>query len=421
MLCAGLMADLRAATRLRHERYALAAASRSLSTLHSQISAARYARGLEGSHLIGVQGSLAATDNALGVTQQSLSSTNRTSFTQGLNIWTLSTCLAGVKDAFGHIASHDESMATQDISRVATACRTADGGSQGGLVYPFDFPDPFVLPYGGTTFAYATNSAEGNIQIIDSTDLSHWSAVGNALPTLPRWAAPNATWAPAVLPLGSRLVLYYSAVVAGPLGGEQCISAATATDPRGPFIDNSASPLVCQPDLGGSIDPSPFVDANGIPYLVWKSNGGGQPATLWSEPLSADGTALVGQAPTRLLQPDERWQGGVVEAPDLVLHGGHYLLFYSGNDWNSANYAIGMAACRGPLGPCGDTSAQPLLATGQAFAGPGGEDVFTDQSGVSWLAFHAWVPGAVGYPHSRALYLRQLTFTAEGSTGVARG
>ena len=46
-----------------------------------------------------------------------------------------------------------------------------------GLAYPFDFPDPFVLMVGGTYYAYATNSVEGNIQIIQSSDRTHWTAV----------------------------------------------------------------------------------------------------------------------------------------------------------------------------------------------------------------------------------------------------
>ena len=146
-----------------------------------------------------------------------------------------------------------------------------DGGNTDGLAYPFDFPDPFVLTVGGTYFAYATNSVEGNIQIIQSTDRIHWTAVGNALPNLPSWATPNHTWAPAVLPVGGQYVLYYTAQLAK--GGPQCISAAVASQPQGPFIDTSAGPFACQPTLGGSIDPSPFVNADGTPYLVRKSTG----------------------------------------------------------------------------------------------------------------------------------------------------
>src|SRR5450631_2301894 len=41
--------------------------------------------------------------------------------------------------------------------------------------YPGDFPDPFVLPVGGTYWAYATGSAGRNLQVMSSTDLRTWT------------------------------------------------------------------------------------------------------------------------------------------------------------------------------------------------------------------------------------------------------
>ena len=84
------------------------------------------------------------------------------------------------------------------------------GGTKSGLVYPFDFPDPDVILVGQTYYAYATNSVGGNIQIIDSTDLEHWTAVGNALPNLPSWAIKGSTWAPSVIQIGGQYDLYYA-------------------------------------------------------------------------------------------------------------------------------------------------------------------------------------------------------------------
>jgi beta-xylosidase len=279
-------------------------------------------------------------------------------------------------------------------------------------VYPFDFPDPFVLPVGDDYFAYGTNSVGGNIQIIESTDLVHWSALGNALLSLPPWAVPGATWAPSVLQLGSTYVLYYSAIVGGSGGGEMCISVATAQQPQGPFVDASTAPLVCQPAQGGSIDPSPFVDASGTPYLEWKSNGTrNQPARIWSQQLTPTGTAVTGSGPSKLLAPSPGWEDGVIEAPDLVLSAGRYLLFYSGNNWDTADYAVGVAVCSGPLGPCTEPWTQPILGNDAGEVGPGGESVFTDASGSTWIAFHAWLPTEVGYPHSRELYVRKLSLS----------
>ena len=191
-----------------------------------------------------------------------------------------------------------------------------------------------------------------------------------------------------------------------------CISAATSTQPQGPFTDTSAAPVVCQPSLGGSIDPSAFVDANGTPYLQWKTNGtNDQPARLWSEQLAPSGTAVIGSGPSELLTADLGWEGGVIEAPDLVLTSGRYLLFYSGNNWDTANYAVGVASCSGPLGPCTEPWTQPILSGDANEVGPGGESVFFDASGSAWIAFHAWLPTGVGYPHSRELYMRKLNLS----------
>jgi beta-xylosidase len=188
--------------------------------------------------------------------------------------------------------------------------------------------------------------------------------------------------------------------------GIQCISVATASQPQGPFIDNSVLPLECQQSLGGSIDPSAFTDANGVPYLDWKSGGPGS-SKIWAQKLNAAGTGFADATnPAPLLAPDQGWEGGTVEAPDLVLVNGHYFLFFSGNDWNTASYAVGVAGCAGPLGPCTDASPNPILSSGTKAAGPGGQSFFVDASGKFWMAFHAWVPGAVGYPNSRDLYLR---------------
>lgn len=414
-MVAAVATDLQAHARDRHEHSDLIVAHKKLSKSRSSLAVATFVKAVATHHRDDLQATVASTLSQVATTQQVLLGVDTNAFFQGVDIGTLQTCLGGVRSSYQQIAGHNNGQAAQDISAVSAACKTVAGGTSAGLVYPFDFPDPDVILVGSTYFAYATNSVAGNIQIIESTDLTHWSAVGNALPSLPSWAAPDATWAPAVAQIGGSFVLYYAAVVAGPGGGEECISAASASQPQGPFTDTSSAPLECQPSLSGSIDPSLFFDVNGTPYLVWRSGAAGA-ATIWSEQLNPAGTGFAGSGPSQLLVPTQRWEAGVVEAPDLVTTGGRYFLFYSGNNWNSANYAVGVADCSGPLGPCGNPTSQPLLASGPSVAGPGGESVFTDTSGSFWMAFHAWVPGAVGYPHSRDLYIRRLDLS--GNTPV---
>jgi hypothetical protein len=93
----------------------------------------------------------------------------------------------------------------------------------------------------------------------------------------------------------------------------------------------------------------------------------------------------------------------------MTLIGGTYFLFFSGNNWDTADYAIGVVRCSGALGPCAAASATPLFASQSTLEGPGGATVFTATDGQLEMAFQAWLPGAVGYPHPRLLFIRPLT------------
>ena len=420
VLTLAAVTDTRAQARRSGELTALAGARHELAVARFDLAATTYVRALATNHRAALQAAISATEGRLATIEQSLGRADADAYLLGIGVGTLRTCLGGVQASLQAIGAGHNGVATGDLSTVSAACATLVDGTSAGLVYPFDFPDPDVVHVGGAYLAYATNSVAGNIQIIESTDLVHWSVVGNALPSLPAWATPDATWAPAVLQVGTTFDLYYTAKVAGPGGGEECISVATAEEPQGPFTDDSAAPLECQPSLGGSIDPSPFVDSDGSLYLEWKSVGaGGEPATIWSEQLDAAGTGFApapSAAPAPLIVADQPWEAGVVEAPDLVVSGGRYFLFYSGNNWDSADYGIGVATCTGPLGPCVKPMSQPILASGAGLQGPGGESVFTDASGATWIAFDAYVPGAVGYPNSRDLYLRRLDLTGPTPT-----
>jgi hypothetical protein len=408
-LGASVWYDAHAHLRDGREQSTLTAARHHLAVLRHGVAVTSYANAVTTSRRNGLEASIGATLGQLAGVDASLNSANAGASLEGLGINTLHTCLGGVQAALNQVSANNNAAAAQDISAVSGPCAELDGGARDGLVYPFDFPDPDVITVGSTFYAYATNSVAGNIQIIASSDLTHWSAVGNALPSLPGWATPNNTWAPSVARVNGSYLMYYAVDVAAT--GTQCISVATAGGPQGPFVDTSAGPLECQQSLGGSIDPSTFIDANGNSYLVWKSGGPGT-SRIWSEQLNTAGTGFAaGATPTQLLVPDQAWEAGTVEAPDLVLANGRYFLFFSGNDWNGANYAVGVATCTGPLGPCADAAPGPILSSGSGIAGPGGASVFTDTSGASWIAFHSWIPGAVGFPNSRDLYVRALNLS----------
>jgi beta-xylosidase len=285
-------------------------------------------------------------------------------------------------------------------------------------VDPRDFPDPFVLSVGGTFYAFATNSATTNVQVMSSSDLVHWDTQPDGLPNLPGWATRGFTWAPTVLPRGNGYVLYYT--VRDSSAGRQAISAAYSSAPGGPYVDHSSAPLIYQLSLGGSIDASPFVDTDGTAYLLWKADANAvqQPSSLWMQSLDADGLTLIGE-PTRLLRYDAIWETPLIEAPSLVFAAGSYYLFYSANWWNTDRYAIGYATSPNVLGPYAKvTTTDPWFASDGAVAGPGGQEWFTDSTGNWQMAYHGWEPSAVGYPRgARSLRLASVSF--DGGVPVA--
>jgi beta-xylosidase len=214
-----------------------------------------------------------------------------------------------------------------------------------------------------------------------------------------------------VLARGDHYVLYYS--VRDAAARRQAISVAYAPSPGGPYVDVSPGPLMCQLALGGSIDPSPFVDTDGRAYLIWKADGNAinRPSSLWIQPLTGDGLSLTGQ-PTQLLG-NEDWKLPLIEAPSLVLQNGAYFLFYSTNRWNTNRYAIGYATAPSVFGPYTNVTPDLWFGSNSSVAGPGGQEWFVDDAGALRMAYHGWQPGRVGYPGgARSMRLVPVSFYA---------
>jgi beta-xylosidase len=303
----------------------------------------------------------------------------------------------------------------------ATAAPTAapteaeiSGPAYDNPVYPQDFPDPHILRVQDTYYGYATNAFGSNIQLIRSEDLITWERLGDALPVLPDWAALNFgyTWAPGVIQIGDTFLLYYTVRVQE--ADRQCISLATSATPEGPFTDDSSEPFICQLDLGGSIDPYPYQDPDGQLYLFWKNDGNccGMDVFLWVQPLSPDGLSLVGE-PVQLIKRDQPWEIPLIENPAMVKNGEGYYLFYSGNWWESLDYAVGYAVCETVTGPCEKPLDEPIFTYTPETMGPGGQSFFTDEAGNLWMAYHAWTGADVGYPAGeRSLRIDPVEFVA---------
>jgi len=251
-----------------------------------------------------------------------------------------------------------------------------------------DVGDPSILTVGGSFYLFGTTDWRSNVPTATSIDLHEWAAAPDAMPVLPRWAAPmiSMTWAPSVVAVDGRFVMYVATEDAA--SGRQCIAAAIATEPAGPYTDPSGRPFLCQQDLGGSIDPSAIRDPSGKLHLVWKNDGNccGLPTALWEQNLSADGLHLTGSA-HRLLGADEAWQHGNIEAPAMLAAPRGWWLFYAGGNWRTPSYATGVAWCATMEGPCREVLDGPWLPSTSAMRTPGGLDTFRDATGHLWAAF----------------------------------
>lgn len=292
-----------------------------------------------------------------------------------------------------------------------------------------DFPDPFVLRHGDEFLGYATNAQgdRANVQMARSTNLVDWSLVAegdklhDAMPDLPPWARKGFTWAPEVLQTPEGFVLHFTAKDRA--SDLQCIGAAFSKSPYGPFKSSDDKPLVCQTEIGGTIDSHAFRDSDGKYYLYYKNDGNnpkfGKATDIFVQRLSADGLRVEGD-PVALLRNDTSWEAHVIEAPTMVRHKDSYVLFFSANHfgWEThqrlSPYAIGYALCKGPMGPCTDSPRNPILYSyndrkAGCLSGPGHQSVF-DAGGKQFIAFHGWAAtkGCRRFDNRRYLYVAPL-------------
>ena len=277
----------------------------------------------------------------------------------------------------------------------------------------------------GCYFAYTTGFWLFLVPVWRSTDLVNWTQViddtvrGSALAAIAPWSAFENHWAPSVLerpdnPPESRFVLWYTAKDLAT--GKQCLGMAAAATPAGPFRDEETKPAFCQQNLGGTIDPDPFVDTDGTPYLVFKSEGVAFAARtkIWAARLSPDGRSVIAGSEREILEVDSSptsWEEPVVEGPSMIRVDGRLHLFYSAYFWDTDHYKVGVAHCDTVFGPCTRTYSTPVLATRGGMLGPGGQTPFQTADGEWRMAFHAWSPTVGDYNGGkRRMRILPLTF-----------
>lgn len=269
-------------------------------------------------------------------------------------------------------------------------------------------PDPGVLNQAPTYYVVCTTHTLPAFPIRKSTDLVNWTDTGKYVFTdknKPKWANDH-FWAPEIHKVGRKYIAYYTA--RNNSTNRLCIGAATATSAEGPYRD-LGRPFMC--DTVTILDAHFFADDNGKQYLYWKADAadGNPSGPIYAQQLSSDGLKLTGSRFT-LIKNDLAWEGRLVEAPWVIKRNGLYYLFYSGGDYNTTSYALGVASSSSPTGVF-TKKGDPILHSGIKWKAPGHNSI-TVFNGNDYTINHAW-EGDV-FQDVRPTLLDRVTWSADG-------
>ncbi|MBB5057808.1 beta-xylosidase [Granulicella aggregans] len=290
-------------------------------------------------------------------------------------------------------------------------------GTLSSPIIPGDHPDPSIIRVGKT---YWTTSTAGNwapeFSLYRSEDLLHWVSAGAIFQHTPEWADRD-FWAPELVSDGGRVLVYY---VGRKRGGGLCVAVATASTPDGHYEDHG--PIMCQED--GSIDPAFARDESGKPFLIWKEDGNsqGKLTPIFAQPLAEDLIHVAGEKTQLIVNEPESWEGGVVEAPYIMRHGGKFYMFYAGNACcgTGCKYAEGVARADHLLGPWEKDPANPIIRPNGAWKCPGhGTAVHTSQ-GKDVFLYHAYPTSGFAFL-GRESVIDSIEWDAQGWPVVNQG
>lgn len=238
--------------------------------------------------------------------------------------------------------------------------------------------DPDLTFWDGRFWLYATNDGApewqtSTINAFSSVDLVDWVDHGVALDSLTavRWhREPSRTWAPAVLHLPDRHVLYTAE--------DGNIAAAVSETPHGPFVD-IGRPLVPAGSLDGyQIDPA-ILHLDGVAWLLW-GNGVAHMAPLGEDGVTVDLDRLHSWTPNEF-----------TEAIDIVERGGRYHATWSVGDTRRPDYHLQYATAPTPFGPWEDRGVLLAPSPDDRILSTGHHSILRVPGTDDWIiAYHRW-------------------------------
>lgn len=223
--------------------------------------------------------------------------------------------------------------------------------------------DPFMFKEENVYYLTGTGSDEyEGFPCFISTDMKNWKYAGPIWKKNEHSWASTAFWAPEVKKYNGKFYLTYSGFSERIKGLR--IALAESDTPEGPYTDLHAPWF----DYGfGAIDGHIFVDKD-QPYLFFSMNGnrdGYSFGITYAVKLAKDLSKPIGDT-VRVAEASQNWErvnwdkNRCNEGPFVFKYKDTYYMTYSANHTFEANYGIGYATAKSPLGPWIKASENPI-------------------------------------------------------------
>lgn len=289
-----------------------------------------------------------------------------------------------------------------------------------------DVHDPVIAKENGKYYMFTTG---WGISMLSSDDLKTWQREKAPLDPIPEWAKEPVpaykghTWAPDIIKVGDRWLLYYSCSTFGKNISAIGVASNATLDPNSPDYkwEDHGMVIKSQPGVTGwnAIDPNVIIDTEGNPWLTFGSFWDG----IQLVKLEKDMKTPIGEPVTiaRRRMPEaedlqrEKANENAIEAPFIIFKDGYYYLFVS-HDYCcrglKSDYKTAVGRSRDVAGPYFDKD-------GKDMAQGGGTVIVAespDYSGVGHCSVYdfdgKWIFAAHGYDKKRngasKLYLREI-------------
>jgi arabinan endo-1,5-alpha-L-arabinosidase len=285
----------------------------------------------------------------------------------------------------------------------------------GGVAMTPRFHDPSTpIRHGGTWTVFSTGNG---IITRHSPDLKTWTTGEPVFKSFPAWhrdivpGQKGHLWAPDIIRLGERYLLYYSVSGWGKNTSAIGLASSPTLDPKASSYQWKDEGIVIRStdkDPYNAIDPQLFADSDGSLWMVFGS--------FWTGIQLIELDPRTGlRHPTRDQVRQLAWHESI-EAPALVKQGGYYYLFVN---WGQcckgvdSTYEIRVGRSRKITGPYLDVAGESLATGGGTLflktegdrIGPG-HPSFIEEKGGTRMFYHYYDRRRAGLPVIGDLRLR---------------